>query len=69
MTLQKVRLTPAEHEVARSIVRGEPASEAAAKMGIPQSRYRAMMLQVQRKTGARSHHELVSLLTGVVRDG
>ena len=67
MINQSVHLSPSEHEVARSVVRGESPSAAAARMNIPVSRYRAMLHQIQKKSGARSHHEMVGLLIGAER--
>lgn len=67
MINQSVHLSPAEHEVARSIVRGESPASAAARMSIPLSRYKAMLHQIQKKSGARTHHEMVALLIGAER--
>lgn len=64
MINQSVHLSPAEHEVARSVIRGESPSTAAARLDISLSRYKSLLHQIQKKSGARTHHEMVSLLIG-----
>lgn len=63
MIPRHANLTPVEHQVARAIVRGESPSAAAARLQISEARFHSLVQKLQKKTGASSHHELVSLLT------